>query len=173
MALCSYALKLGEEALGTLGRFGSRFHFLAVARQEVPGALTSEPREAIPVSNSTREHASHTSSLSRMAAHWFALKPCEEQVNCSAFLLFPHSRHAGGYWRCSGLPRNPFSTLAFTKGHFTLYMPEEAARKVVCFPVSRSMAFTNSFPSAGSHNAWGTPQRPKKGCDPREEVCPY
>ena len=52
-----YALKLGEEALGTLGRFGSRFHFLAVARQEVPGALTSEPRESYLFPSQTR-HAS-------------------------------------------------------------------------------------------------------------------
>ena len=91
MPLCSFALKLGEEALDTLGRFGSRFHFLAVARQEVLGALTSEPREelSIPVSNSTREHASHTSSFSRMAAHWFALKPCEEHLGTGELLGVP------------------------------------------------------------------------------------
>ena len=69
----------------------SFFHFLAVARQEVLGALTSEPREelSIPVSNSTREHASHASSLSRMAAHWFALKPCEEHLGTGELLGVP------------------------------------------------------------------------------------
>ena len=144
MALCSYAVKRPLERLGGSG--------LAFISSQSPGrrflarSLPNHGRSYLCPSQT--RHAS-TPRTPRRFPRWLHIgSRCSLAKNTLAqFPLFPHSRHAGGYWRCSGLPRNPFSTPAFTKGHFTLCMPEEAARKIVCFPVSRSMAFTNSFPS--------------------------